>query len=285
MATRGDYGAASRRNLSPGPLAARAQIGEGAAMDLRERHSHDDARLVRHPWERARARVVSDLVGRVVRGDAPAGVVRVVDVGAGDAYVAAQLLARFAELSITCVDAHYDDADLARLQAPQLRAVRSLNDAGAARFRGALLLDVLEHVDDDRALLNDVLAHVDDDGWALITVPAWPQLFSDHDRALGHHRRYTPRALRRLIDDAGLVVVESGTVFQSLAPVRALARLWPARRGAHEDAEIAAWQGGAVVTAVVSAALSVDAAVARAASRAHLPTVGLSAYALCRRRR
>jgi hypothetical protein len=258
-------------------------------MDLRERHSDDvDARLVRHPWERARARVVGDLVARAVRGDdAPAGVVRVVDVGAGDAYVAAQLLARFAELAVTCVDAHYDDVDLARLQAPQLRAVKTLDDAGPARFRVALLLDVLEHVADDRALLHDVLAHVDDDGWALITVPAWPQLFSDHDRALGHHRRYTPRALLRLLDDAGLVVVESGTVFQSLAPVRALARLWPRapRRGDHEGAEIAAWQGGAVVTAVVSAALRVDAAVARAASRAHLPTIGLSAYALCRRRR
>jgi SAM-dependent methyltransferase len=164
-----------------------------------------------HPWEIARARLVADLLG-----SAPLG--RVVDVGAGDAFVA-RTLAREAGADIVAVDAAYSDADLVRYATAGVRTARAIP---AGEFDTALLLDVLEHVADDAALLRDVVAHVAPRGRVLITVPAWPALFSAHDRMLAHHRRYRPRDVRTLARAAGLRVVRSGGAFFSLLPLRAL---------------------------------------------------------------
>lgn len=53
-----------------------------------------------------------------------------------------------------------------------------------------LLLDVLEHVQDDRALLAQALALLPAGGLLLLTVPADQRLWSRHDEVLGHYRRY-----------------------------------------------------------------------------------------------
>ena len=66
-----------------------------------------------------------------------------------------------------------------------------------------LMMDVLEHVEDDNAMLQDVIPHVKKDGLVFITVPALPMLWSSHDRFLGHYRRYTLKSLRKLVEDSG----------------------------------------------------------------------------------
>jgi hypothetical protein len=45
-------------------------------------------------------------------------------------------------------------------------------------------------------------------GHVLLSVPAWPRLFGESDRRVGHRRRYTPEALGSLAVSAGLEVVE-----------------------------------------------------------------------------
>jgi SAM-dependent methyltransferase len=73
----------------------------------------------------------------------------------------------------------------------------------AHSFDVVFALDVLEHLDDDRAGAAE-LARVLAPGGALVaTVPAWPALWSDHDVRLGHRRRYTRRAFRSLLEGAG----------------------------------------------------------------------------------
>ncbi|MGH7464174.1 MAG: class I SAM-dependent methyltransferase [Longimicrobiales bacterium] len=59
-----------------------------------------------------------------------------------------------------------------------------------ARTDAALLTDVIEHVPDDRALLDAVVAPMKSGAYVLITVPAGMELWSPHDVALGHYRRY-----------------------------------------------------------------------------------------------
>jgi hypothetical protein len=54
----------------------------------------------------------------------------------------------------------------------------------------------------DVAVLLDVLEHMANP----LTVPAYPCLHGDWDRALGHHRRYTARMLRAQAAQAGLSV-------------------------------------------------------------------------------
>lgn len=54
----------------------------------------------------------------------------------------------------------------------------------------ALLTDVIEHVPDDAGLLRDVVTPMKEGAYILITVPAGMELWSPHDVALGHYRRY-----------------------------------------------------------------------------------------------
>ena len=60
-------------------------------------------------------------------------------------------------------------------------------------------LDVIEHVQDDRASVNEFLRVLRPGGIAVITVPALMSLWSDWDLTLRHFRRYDARTLRKII--------------------------------------------------------------------------------------
>jgi len=86
-------------------------------------------------------------------------------------------------------------------------------------------LDVLEHLPDDRAALAEIARVLRPGGALLLTVPAWPVLFSDHDRALGHYRRYRAATLRPLLAAAGLDIARLSYFNSLLFPAAAAVRL------------------------------------------------------------
>lgn len=230
----------------------------------------------RHPWERARLAFVEDLLARF----APVG--PILDVGAGDGFVARAL--RASGRPVTAVDDAFSADDIADLAAAGIDARTGL-PAGAG-FTAALLLDVIEHVDDDIALLRAGAAGVDEGGVVIVTVPAWPALFSSHDRALAHRRRYTPRALDDALRGAGLDVVEGGGLFHGLLLPRALS-VWRERGqpvvATTDPPPIASFPGPPVVADLIVAALRAEQRLSLAvAARRPLPRglPGLSCYAV-----
>jgi SAM-dependent methyltransferase len=72
----------------------------------------------------------------------------------------------------------------------------------------AVLLNVLEHIRDDRGALTQVARILRPGGIAVLEVPAGPHLYDPYDEYLQHERRYTAATFRALIDGAGLQVVE-----------------------------------------------------------------------------
>ncbi|HEX5400464.1 MAG TPA: methyltransferase domain-containing protein [Verrucomicrobiae bacterium] len=60
-------------------------------------------------------------------------------------------------------------------------------------------LDVIEHVQDDRAAMKEFFRVLRPGGIAVVTVPALMALWSDWDVSLRHHRRYSQRTLRAII--------------------------------------------------------------------------------------
>ncbi len=62
-------------------------------------------------------------------------------------------------------------------------------------FDTALYIDVLEHIDDDRAELQQVSRHLTAGGNLIVLSPAHQWLFTPFDTALGHFRRYSRRTL------------------------------------------------------------------------------------------
>lgn len=87
-------------------------------------------------------------------------------------------------------------------------------------------LDVLEHVTDPVRVLRELRRVVKDAGKIVLTVPAFRFLWSGHDEALGHLRRYGRRRLSIDVTEAELKIVRSGyfffTIFFVVAPVRFL---------------------------------------------------------------
>ncbi|MBL6945531.1 MAG: class I SAM-dependent methyltransferase [Rhodospirillales bacterium] len=86
---------------------------------------------------------------------------------------------------------------------------RFLKHKPAKRFDVVVMVNVLEHIEDDRAALEGLLAVLKPGGHILLFVPALPFLYSELDRLVGHYRRYRRSAMVRLMEDAGFQVILS----------------------------------------------------------------------------
>jgi len=72
------------------------------------------------------------------------------------------------------------------------------------KFNLIVLLDVMEHLDEDSASLRALRTRLKPGGWLLITVPAYQFLWSHHDELHHHKRRYVAASLRNVVAGAGL---------------------------------------------------------------------------------
>jgi 2-polyprenyl-3-methyl-5-hydroxy-6-metoxy-1,4-benzoquinol methylase len=236
----------------------------------------------RHPWEEARLRFFGSLLRR---SGVAAGAASVLDVGAGDAWVARNMRASFpANARIVCWDTGYSDALLASGDFAGSAQLEFVRERPAGPFGLVLALDVLEHVEDASAFLETLVAeNLAQDGHVLVSVPAWPTLFSAHDVHLRHHRRYTPWAARALLVEAGLEVVSAGGLFHSLLLPRAVQKVRERlTRSNVPPPDLSSWRAPPSVTRLVLTTLSLDGAISRASAAMGLELPGLSWWALCR---
>jgi SAM-dependent methyltransferase len=136
---------------------------------------------------------------------------RVLEIGAGHGELTERLRrnARVTatDLSKRCVDelaARFEGCDdVEVLQAD----VAALGRTGQ-QFDSVVLINVLEHIDDDVGALAELRALLAPGGRLCVFVPAFEGLYSDFDRRIGHRRRYRRSGLARVFDDAGLEVVD-----------------------------------------------------------------------------
>jgi SAM-dependent methyltransferase len=84
--------------------------------------------------------------------------------------------------------------------------------------------DLLEHLVDDDAAVAEVRRVLKPTGTYLVAVPADPRLWSDHDEAVDHVRRYTRQGLLDLLDRGGFEVTDVRSWNVLLRPVVAMRR-------------------------------------------------------------
>lgn len=70
----------------------------------------------------------------------------------------------------------------------------------------AVAINLLEHLEEDVRALEAMASTVVAGGNVVLLVPGYPSLYGEFDRAVGHIRRYTPKALRQAVEAAGLQV-------------------------------------------------------------------------------
>jgi len=143
-------------------------------------------------WFIARRQLAIDIIRRELGGRTDA---RILDVGCGTG----SNLQAFAELgSITGIDASPEALSFCRrrgVDTVTLAAIEALPFADGT-FDVVTAMDVLEHTDDDLAALAELHRVCKPGGLLLATVPAYGFLWSEHDEALKHRRRYTAHELR-----------------------------------------------------------------------------------------
>lgn len=170
-------------------------------------------------WFVARRHLVHDLL---VRYRPRRGGLRVVDVGCGTG-ATLSVLGRFG--AITGIDRSADALHYSMLRGPH-ELVRGRAEELPVRDGSADIvtaLDVLEHIGDDARAAAEFARVLRPGGVLLVTVPAGPALWSEHDEALDHLRRYRAARLRRLLVQAGLEVERlSPVICALLLPVAAL---------------------------------------------------------------
>jgi SAM-dependent methyltransferase len=152
----------------------------------------------RHWWFRAKRRIVRALLRKHLprqAGRSP----RVCDIGCGCGMMLLDL--RAAGYDAVGIDDSAKALDYCRRRGAEALEGR-LPDGlplAPASVDAALLLDVLEHVDDDAASLRAVVEAVRPGGVVIATVPAYRFLWTRRDEFHHHKRRYSRRMLRAVL--------------------------------------------------------------------------------------
>lgn len=199
-------------------------------MDLKESRILGDS--VGHHWYyRSKAEAIS----RALRG---AHHPRTLDIGSGSGFFAHHLLRTGQTGIVDCVDPEYPgDERVVMPDGWMLSRHRGLEtvEPGADL---ALLMDVLEHVDDDRALLAESAARIRAGGTVLITVPAFRWMWSGHDVFLEHRRRYTLPEVEQLARSVDLEVQSGHYFFGAVFPIAATQRLLDRKRNSEPTSNL-----------------------------------------------
>lgn len=156
-----------------------------------------------HWWYRARRAIVADMITQYVRLPKDANIV---EIGCGTGSNL-PTLARFGNLTAIEPDSDARAFAATRSKANVLEGRLPADlPIDAASQDLAVMLDVLEHVDDDVAALKAVAAKLKPGARFLLTVPAVPSLWSPHDEEHHHKRRYTKASLSKAMEAAGLKI-------------------------------------------------------------------------------
>lgn len=183
-------------------------------MDLKEEDILGAA--IRDHWYYvSKGRALHDFLGE-------SRVPQVLDVGAGSGVFSRQLLDLGLCESAVCVDPNYAQERREEHHGKQISFVRSV---GQSQQKLLLMMDVLEHVDDDVGFLKLYRHSLDNDGRILITVPAFQFMWSGHDVFLEHRRRYSIESIEAVVRRAGLIPEKSRYFFGSLFPLIATMRM------------------------------------------------------------
>jgi len=188
-------------------------------MDLKEEQVLGEL-AEKHWYYRSKSSALLKLV-------APLQPRKILDVGAGSGLFSKYLLSHTSAASAWCIDPFYqEEMDVSHVGKP----IRFRRHCGTTDADLVLMMDVLEHVEDDLALLEEYVEKAPSGTRFLITVPAFQFLWSHHDEFLGHKRRYALSDVIDLMARAGLAVEQRayyfGVIFPLVVAVRVANRLF-----------------------------------------------------------
>jgi SAM-dependent methyltransferase len=181
----------------------------------------------RHWWYRARRRILAELIRREANLPADA---RILEIGCGTGHNLS-MLGGFGHIDGLELDDEAAALSEKRLGRKVMRSPLPALDEVPDDYDLIGAFDVIEHIDDDSAALAAIATKLKPGGKFIMTVPAHAWMWTAHDVANHHKRRYSKRALRNLIEGSPMRLDKIGYFNSLLFPLAVAERAASRLRG------------------------------------------------------
>ena len=249
-------------------------------MDLLELRSVQTESFVRHPWELARARIVLKFINK--RKKSPK---EIVDIGSGDAFIAGSVAKEYPRTNVTAIDINYKNDDLKVLSLNKPGNLSYFSDIDSIEKNPCaidiiLMMDILEHIENPGSFIKTIkdLNPVSHTTEFIITVPAFQLLFSNHDKELGHYKRYSRKELISLLTSNGFRIKESGYCFNNLLLIRVFQKLFNCNPKSYS---LYNWKAGKLFTSLITTLFWIEFKISWYLSQIRIYLPGLTCYCIC----
>lgn len=154
-----------------------------------------------HFWFRAKNELIGILLNKMT-GDKTGLKILNVGAGTGDDL---HIINKFGEIYVLDID-----PNSLELISDDLVAEKKVCDVCRivypdSYFDLVVAFDVMEHIENDTLAANEIYRVLKPQGFFIFTVPAYKFLYSSHDRALRHFRRYSRKEIRKLLSGFDLL--------------------------------------------------------------------------------
>lgn len=157
-------------------------------------HSHaEDLERIEESdfWSKVKAK----LVLKLVEGK------NILDVGCASGRLSKSLIDR--GYNVTAIDTDYKAVEISKKKGINSFVADISEWQTDQKFDCIILGDVLEHIQDDKEAIRKIYNMLNPNGCIVVNVPAYQALFSKHDLALGHKRRYSNKELKTKLKESG----------------------------------------------------------------------------------
>ncbi|HVN48956.1 MAG TPA: methyltransferase domain-containing protein [Bacteroidota bacterium] len=262
-------------------------------MDIKEQQSAN-AGASRHPWELAKFKVLQYFLSQL-KTETELNHITLVDIGCGDLFILKQLHERYPLMNLFGVDTAFNEEamknNLSPEQSSRMIIESSLDGLQPVITQPAdfvLLLDVLEHIENDVVFLRNLMKceFISPETQFIITAPAFQSLFCSHDEFLGHYRRYASTNLTKVVEATGLQTVDRGYFFFSLLLPRIVQKVYELMQhnvSLHQQG-VGHWSQGKFITSIIKNALYLDFYLSRIITKITTFNIpGLSTFVICKK--
>ncbi len=189
-------------------------------MDLKELEAGVNPEV--HWYYQSKIQPLIAYTKKLLRNNIP---LTIVDVGSGSGFFAISLEREFPDQikKVYLVDINYTPEEIAATRTAKIEKTLRIPDKIENGL--VILMDVLEHLEDDLKMLKEIKAASSGTNNFFITVPAFLSLWSGHDVYLGHYRRYKIDTLNKVLNEAHYNIENTYYLYGSLFPM-----VWVARK-------------------------------------------------------
>jgi SAM-dependent methyltransferase len=230
----------------------------------------ENEKINQHPWKLSRENCVLNILEK-------RNLHNVADIGVNDMFYTNKLK-KFTDGKIYAVDIIFPEDGTVKNGIIYLNDIEKLPED---ELDCIVMMDVLEHIENDKLFFNNIVDKLKDNATILITVPAWQFLFSTHDTRAQHYRRYNRKQLMALLKHND-IKIERCHYFYTSAFLARLIFLFKKEKFTGNDI---GWKYSEknIITIIVKTILNIDFLVNKILDKIFIHLPGLSLFAICKK--